>query len=42
MFKILPILYKAKLDAESAEARLAELEYEYTKKLYDYKSRLSE
>ncbi len=27
MFKILPVLYKAKLDAELAEAQLAELEY---------------
>ena len=28
MFKILPVLYKAKLDAEVAEAELAQLEYE--------------
>ena len=27
MFKVIPILYKAKLDAELAEARLAELEF---------------
>ena len=35
MFKVLPILYKAKLDAKLAEARLAELEWNNTKKLYD-------
>jgi membrane fusion protein (multidrug efflux system) len=33
MFKINPILYKAKYDAAKAEARHAELEYEYTKSL---------
>jgi membrane fusion protein (multidrug efflux system) len=33
MFHIKPILYKAKLDAEAAEARLAQLEYEYTQQL---------
>ena len=30
MFRILPVLYKAKLDAELAEARLAQLEYNNT------------
>jgi membrane fusion protein (multidrug efflux system) len=34
MFRILPILYKAKLDAELAEARLAQLEYKNTESLY--------
>lgn len=37
MFKVRPILYQAKLDAESAEARLAQLEYNYTKKLHQDK-----
>jgi membrane fusion protein (multidrug efflux system) len=35
MFKILPVVYKAKLDAELAEAKLAELEYNNTKKLFE-------
>ncbi|OWK46943.1 putative Co/Zn/Cd efflux system membrane fusion protein [Fimbriiglobus ruber] len=35
MFKILPILYKAKLDAELAEVRIAQLEFDHTKKLAD-------
>ena len=35
MFKIVPILYQAKLDAEMAEAKLAELEFNNTKKLFD-------
>jgi membrane fusion protein (multidrug efflux system) len=34
MFRILPTLYKAKYDAESAEARLAELELQNTERLY--------
>ena len=34
MFKILPVLYQAKLDAELAEARLAQLEYNYTESLF--------
>ena len=43
MFKILPVLYKAKADAEVAEARLAELEYNNTKKLSSQEQgRLSE
>ncbi|MFO0953450.1 MAG: efflux RND transporter periplasmic adaptor subunit [Isosphaeraceae bacterium] len=33
MFKILPVLYQARLDAENAEARLAQLEYNNTKRL---------
>ncbi|WP_437223417.1 efflux RND transporter periplasmic adaptor subunit [Planctomicrobium sp. SH661] len=35
LFQILPILYEANLDAELAEAQLAQLEYNYTKKLGD-------
>lgn len=34
MFKILPILYKARLDAELAEAHLAELEFNNTDSLF--------
>jgi membrane fusion protein (multidrug efflux system) len=37
MFRIVPILYKAKFDAESAKARNAQLKYDYTKKLADDK-----
>ena len=37
MFKIVPTLYQAKLDAESAEARLAQLEFNNTKKLFEQK-----
>lgn len=37
MFKVRPILYQSKLDAENAEARLAQLEFNYTKKLYEDK-----
>jgi membrane fusion protein (multidrug efflux system) len=33
MFKILPVLYKAKLDTEVAEAQLVQIEYNNTKKL---------
>jgi membrane fusion protein (multidrug efflux system) len=33
MFKIMPILYKAKWEVESAEAKLAGLELDFTKKL---------
>lgn len=33
MFKIVPILYQAKLDAENAEAKLAELELNFTNSL---------
>ena len=42
MFKVVPILYKAKLDAELAEAKLAELEFNNTKKLFKDKGGLSE
>jgi len=37
LFKVRPVLYQAKLDAENAEARLAQLEFNYTKKLYEDK-----
>lgn len=37
LFKILPVLYKARWDAEKAEADLAQLEYNYTKKLSEDK-----
>ena len=37
MFKIIPTLYQAKLDAEMAEAQLAELEFNNTKKLFEDK-----
>jgi membrane fusion protein (multidrug efflux system) len=37
MFQIVPTLYKAKLDAELAEARLAELELNNTKRLFKQK-----
>ena len=33
MFKILPVLFQARLDAKVAEAKLAELEYNYSKEL---------
>ncbi len=41
MFKILPTLYEAKLDAETAEAKLVEIEYKNTEKLFDEQSGLS-
>jgi len=37
LFKILPTLYKARLDAEQAEANLAQIKFNNTKKLYDDK-----
>jgi membrane fusion protein (multidrug efflux system) len=37
MFKVMPALYKAKLDAEAAEARLARLELDNTKRLFEQK-----
>ena len=37
MFRVVPILYQARLDAELAEAKLAQLEYDYTKKLAEQK-----
>ena len=42
MFKIVPTLYQAKLDAELAEAKLAQLEFNNTKKLCRDKRGLSE
>ncbi len=35
MFKLLPTLYQAKYDAELAEARLAQIEFDNTKKLFE-------
>src|SRR5262245_33964061 len=35
MFKVRPVLYQAKFDAENAEAHVAQLEFNYTKKLSD-------
>jgi membrane fusion protein (multidrug efflux system) len=37
MFRIVPVLYKAKADAEVAEALLAEREYNNTKQLFEQK-----
>lgn len=37
MFNVIPTLYKARYDAELAEAKVAQLEYNYTKKLYEDK-----
>lgn len=37
LFKVIPSLYKAKLDAEQAEAKLAELELANTQRLFDQK-----
>ncbi len=37
MFKILPVLYKARLDAENAKAKVAELKYKYTQQLVEQK-----
>ena len=37
MFKVIPVLYKAKLDAEVAEAQLAELELKNTRSLFNQK-----
>jgi membrane fusion protein (multidrug efflux system) len=42
MFQIKPILYKAKFEAEKAEARLAELEYKNTEKLFKEKAVVSQ
>ena len=35
LFNVIPVLYQAKLDAENAEAKIAQLEFNYTKKLYE-------
>src|SRR5438067_259180 len=40
MFKILPTLYEARLAAERAEAKLAQIEFDNTKKLYENKVRV--
>jgi membrane fusion protein (multidrug efflux system) len=37
LFKVMPILYQKRADAEVAEANLAQLEYNYTNKLYEDK-----
>lgn len=37
LFRVMPVLYKTRLDAEKAEARLAEIELKNTKNLYDQK-----
>jgi membrane fusion protein (multidrug efflux system) len=37
LFQVRPVLYQAKYDSESAEARVAEMEFNYTKKLCDDK-----
>ena len=37
LFKVRPILYQTKFDAENAEANLAQLEFNYTKKLFEDK-----
>jgi len=37
MFKIVPVLYQARFDAETAEAQLAQLEFNNTKKLFEQK-----
>ena len=42
MFKIVPTLYKAKLDAELAEVQLAQLEFNNTKKLFKDKKVVSQ
>jgi membrane fusion protein (multidrug efflux system) len=37
LFKVKPIIYQAKADAENASAKVAQLEYDYTKKLNEKK-----
>lgn len=37
LFKVIPVIYQARLDAENAEAKLAQLEYNYTNKLFEDK-----
>lgn len=37
LFKVRPVLYQAKFDSENAEAKVAQLEFNYTKKLSDDK-----
>jgi membrane fusion protein (multidrug efflux system) len=38
MFEIVPVLYKARLDAENAKAELAKLKYQYTETLVEKKA----
>jgi membrane fusion protein (multidrug efflux system) len=38
MFQILPVVYKAKLDAENAKAEVAKLKYQYTQALVEKKA----
>lgn len=38
LFRILPTLFKAKLDAEVAEAKLAQIEFDNTRRLYENKT----
>lgn len=35
LFQVVPVLYQARFDAETAEARVAQLEYNYTKQLFE-------
>jgi membrane fusion protein (multidrug efflux system) len=37
IFRVRPVMYQAKLDAESADAKFVQLEYNYTKKLHENK-----
>ena len=37
LFKVIPVLYQSKLDAENAEARLAQVQLDYTRKLFEDK-----
>jgi len=37
LFTVIPVLYQTRLDAENAEAKLAQLEFNYTKKLFEDK-----
>ena len=37
LFQILPTLYEAKMNAEAAEAKVAKIEFDNTKKLFNYK-----
>jgi membrane fusion protein, multidrug efflux system len=37
LFNVIPVLYQARLDAEIAENELAQLEYNYTQKLFEKK-----
>lgn len=37
LFRVQPVMYQARLDAESAEAKMAQLEYNNTKRLFESK-----